>query len=616
MISTTVGQLLANRALPSEYRDYTRVIDKKSIGDVLERIAKEKPAVYKQVVEGLYRDGALAAHADGGSFNLDDLEPPPATRAKLEAFREQVRQIVNDRTLQPEQAEAKLREIVPEAAHQFENELFDEALQRGNRLARQVHSGSRGSKADLRALLIGNFAVSDNKNRVVPIPILRGFAQGLSPEEYWGTSYGARKGLAGTKLSVAKAGFISKQLQQAAHRLVVSEEDCGTDGGIVVQGDDKDNVGALLAKPVGDYAPGTPVDSNVLRAAHGKEIVVRSAATCRARSGICAKCAGIRERGTLPEIGDNVGVVAAQAVGERISQVTLGSKHGGGRVQRGHRESKVQGLELFDQLVQVPDSFKEGAVLAELDGLVSAVEDAPQGGRIVTIMGKPHYVPQDLQLQVRAGDTVEAGDVLSEGIPNPGEIVRHKGVGEGRRQFINIYQKALRDNGLNANRRNVEVLARGLINHVRVTEMDGAPNALPDDVMEYGGIEREYMPRYGFKVVRPTMARNMYLEKPALHYTIGTRVTPRVIETLNKHGVSDVVAHADPPGFQPEMVRSMENLMRAPDWQVRLGGSFLSKGLLEAAHRGRTSSIHGDSYIPAIARGLDFGKELGTRGIY
>ena len=301
MIQTTIGQLLVNDALPPKYRDYSRVFDKKAAAQLLARVAKEDPDKYKDVVEELYRKGALAAHVTGGSFSISDLQPPPITRMKMQAFKERIRALINDRTLSPQQVEEKLKEVVPAAIPQFEDELFEEAKRNKNQLALQVLSGSRGSKADLRAMLIGSFSVADHKNRVVPLPILRGYAQGLTPEEYWAASYGSRKGLAATKLSVATAGFISKQLQQAAHRLVVTEDDCGTDAGIDVDPTDKDSVGALLARDVGQFTAGTPVSAEVMRAATGP-ILVRSPITCRARKGVCAKCAGIRERGTLPEI--------------------------------------------------------------------------------------------------------------------------------------------------------------------------------------------------------------------------------------------------------------------------------------------------------------------------
>ena len=108
----------------------------------------------------------------------------------------------------------------------------------------------------------------------------------------------------------------------------------------------------------------------------------------------------------------------------------------------------------------------------------------------------------------------------------------------------------------------------------------------------------------------------MYLEKPALYHTIGTKVTKDIADELDEFGVKDVVAHDDPPPFEPVAVRAMETSMRSPDWQVRFGGSYLQKGLLEAAQRGRDSDAHGTSFVPPLMKAVDFGKDLRTKGVY
>jgi hypothetical protein len=131
---------------------------------------------------------------------------------------------------------------------------------------------------------------------------------------------------------------------------------------------------------------------------------------------------------------------------------------------------------------------------------------------------------------------------------------------------------------------------------------------VPDDVVEYDDLVRGYTPRFGFKTMAPKSAVGLYLEKPALHYSIGTRVTPRVAKTLNDSAVDKVTVHADEPSFAPEMTRAMETLSHSSDWMVRLGGFHLRKGLEEAVHRGRKSDVHGTSFIPALAQGVEFGR--------
>jgi len=219
-------------------------------------------------------------------------------------------------------------------------------------------------------------------------------------------------------------------------------------------------------------------------------------------------------------------------------------------------------------------------------------------------------------VNVKPGDRVDAGDILSSGIPNPADLVRHRGIGAGRLDFVQIFQNAFKDSGMPANRRNIELLSRGLVNHIRVNDLDGVDNALPDDIVEYSAVERNYKPRYGFRVTKPTASIGKYLERPVHQYSIGTRITKKMANELRDRGVGDITVHDDPPPFSPVMVRAMEQLTVSPDWQTRLGGSYLQRGLLEALHRGRGSTPTSVSYIPGLAVGKGFGEKLTTEGKY
>jgi hypothetical protein len=579
------------------------------------RIAEGGPEEYRDAMHRLHRVGGLVSHTIGGSFRPSDMRPDPISKVKLDIVRARVRALVNDDTLDDDQRAEAIQKVVLDNIDPIEKSLYDEGMKHGNVLAMQIHSGSRGKKADIRAIAAGEFMVADHKNRVIPVPILHGYSEGLSPAEQWAASYGTRKGQAETKLLVADAGYFGKKIMQAAHRQVVTEPDCKTDAGIPVDAQDTDNIGAVLAAPAGDLPAGTVIDSEVMRKLGDAKILVRSPMTCHASSGICARCAGIRERGTFPDIGDNIGITAAQAIAERVSQGSLGSKHGGGRASKDTNAERLGGLPLLTQFIDMPSEFRDAATLSKFDGTVDRVEDAPQGGKIVVIDGQDHYIPSGFGVQVKPGQEVQAGQRLSEGWINPAETVRMTGLGAARLQLINSYQDALKSNGVQASRRNLEVIARGLLNHVRVTELDGT-NGLPGDISEYGEIERTYRPRYGFKHLAARKGVGMYLEKPVLYHTIGTKITKDIADEMDSLGVKDVVVHADPPPFEPVAVRAMETSMRSPDWQVRFGGSYLQKGLLEAAHRGRSSEEHSTSFVPPLIKAVDFGKDLRTKGVY
>jgi hypothetical protein len=311
----------------------------------------------------------------------------------------------------------------------------------------------------------------------------------------------------------------------------------------------------------------------------------------------------------LPPLGDFVGLAAAQAVSEKLSQGQLSAKHTGGVAGA---DKAVSGFAHINQLIQVPKTFKGGATHAQLDGKVSAITDAPQGGQFVTVGSEQHYVPPDLDLKVKIGDSVEAGDVLSDGIPNPAEVVHHKGIGEGRRYFVGAFGDAYRDSGMSSHRRNVELLARGLIDHVRVTDEFG--DHVEDDVVPYSSIEHGWRPREGSRVVGLPAAVGKYLERPVLHHTIGTKVRPSMLPELKEFGVNNLEVHDEPPPFEPMMVRGMYNLQHDPDFMTRHLGSGLEKATLQAAHRGATSDIAGTSYVPALAERTHFGRQGLTRG--
>lgn len=281
----------------------------------------------------------------------------------------------------------------------------------------------------------------------------------------------------------------------------------------------------------------------------------------------------------------------------------------GGVVGAGHAGGS--GFAYINSLVQVPKIFPGGAAHAQVDGRVNSIQEAPQGGHYVTVGSEKHYVGHQFPVTVKIGDHIEAGDTLSEGLPNPGEVVKHKGIGEGRRYLVKAFREALQSSGTGAHRRNLELMARGLINHVRLTDEVG--DWVPDDVVPYHMVERNWQPREGHAVVNPKQAVGQYLERPILHYTVGTRIQPSMLKQLERHGVKQVYAHRDPPPFQPEMIRSAVNVAHDPDWMTRMLGSYQQKHLLTGVHRGDVSDESGTSFVPGLARGEHFGRTGKTK---
>lgn len=613
MLRTTVGQLLINDALPEEMRDYTRTLDKKTVSKLMQEVADKHPDKYREIAKKLFDVGQRASYYTGGfSFGLKDMKTAPSAQRLRAVLERNIQLTMMDPRLSDKEKENRIISEVHKNQKPLEESIFNDSLAENNPLADQVRSGARGNTMNLKSLRGGDGLYQDHRDNIIPIPVLRSYSQGLSPVEYWAGTFGARKGVADVKFATQDAGFFSKQMNQVAHRLLVTALDAEDenelkDRGLPVDVDDADNEGGLLARNFGPYKTNTVITPKIM--AHLKElgykrILVRSPIVGGSpEGGVYARDVGIREKGQIAPLGDNVGIAAAQAISEPLSQSQLSSKHSGGIAGAA---KGVSGFKHVNQLVQVPKHFKGGAAHAQVDGKVESITPAPAGGYFVTIGGQPHYVGAGFDVKVKRGDTVEAGDILSDGIPNPAEIVKHKGVGEGRRYFVKAFRDAYKDANITANRRNIELVTRGLVNHVRVTDEFG--QYVPDDVVQYSTLERDYEPRDDSELLDLKRAGDKYLEKPVLHYTIGTKLRPSVVNELKEFGIKNVLVHNAPPPFKPEMIQGMRNLTHDPDWMTRMLGSNLQKSLLNATHRGAVSDEYGTSYVPGLAKGTEFGR--------
>lgn len=613
-MTTTIGQVIVNDALPPQFRDYERVMDSKGIEDVLEDVAQNAPETYSAVTKRLMDVGNSAAYDTGTTIRMSDLRPSYDKRPLLQALDIAEDKIRGDRSLSDSQKEEMIEKLYDKANSRIMDETYNAELNRRNQLALQVASKARGNKTQLAAFISTPGTYSTPSGKMVPMFIRHSFAEGLSPAEYWAGSFGARTGVVSTKTATAKGGAFGKLLSASAINQVITKEDCETDGGLPVKVDDDDNIGAILARPAGGYDAGTIITKNVLsdlrKDKRHDEIVVRSPVTCGCKDGVCAKCAGVRETGGLPPIGYNLGTNAASAFAERITQGALNVKHSGKKtVGRGN----YQGFAMFTSLAKVPKVFPDRATIATTDGTVSKIVDAPQGGSYVYVTDKrgeekQHYVAPGYDLEVKVGDELEAGDQMSDGVIDPSELVQYKGIGEARRYWANRFTQAIRDSGMSANRRNAEVLARTVMNTVKLNNEDEAGEGLPDDVVTYTTWSDGFKPRKNSSIVAPTVASvGKYLEQPVLHYTIGTRITPSVINTMKKFKVDKMMVNDTAPDVTPFMERIEDSNAEKPDWMARLGTTYLKSRLQEDVARGAESRLHSTEPYPGIAKGLEFG---------
>jgi len=280
------------------------------------------------------------------------------------------------------------------------------------------------------------------------------------------------------------------------------------------------------------------------------------------------------------------------------------SKHAGGiagkKVINPEGEDQPTGFRSLERMFTTPSNFPGGAVLAPVDGVVSKIQPAAQGGTYVTIGNKTLYCSPYRTMKVKEGDKVYAGDVLTNGIPNPMEVVGLKGLGAGRVYFTKQLGKILKENGWGTERRNLESFARAFLNKVEVTNPDGYENYLPGDVINYSSVLADYEPREGSKKMPADKAIGQYMEQPLLYYSVGTKITPEVAAELKKYNFNDVLVHQDAPPFAAKFMRPAEGLQHDKNWLPRLSGERLKEGLFDAARQGITDAYDSDSYVDKI----------------
>ena len=361
---------------------------------------------------------------------------------------------------------------------------FDEL----NPIYMMAQSGARGNMNQLRQIAGMRGLMADTSGKAVEIPIRACFREGLDALEYFVSAHGARKGLADTALRTADSGYLTRRLVDVSQDIIVREDDCGTHEGIVVE-DIKDGnqvIEPLQERLEGRYPlediidPNTNeviVDTNtmindklaekIVKAGITK-VKVRSSLCCRTKHGVCSKCYGMSlARRDKVNIGESVGIVAAQSIGEPGTQLTMRTFHQGG-VAGG---DITQGLPRVEELFEARKP-KGLATITEIAGKVSISDE--KRNKVVTVTSKDnsktYTIPFGSKLKVKDGDEIEAGDPLTEGSINPNEILLIKGPEGVYNYLIEEVQKVYRNQGVDINDKHIEIIGRQMLKKVRVED--------------------------------------------------------------------------------------------------------------------------------------------------
>ena len=606
-------QLLVNSVLPDDLKNYEADLTDKGLNKILYAVAEKHPDKFAQVLKDISDLGRKVSYQQGETLTLYDLAPVIDREAIYNSMETEIAALPRDKDF------IKNRRDIFQKYNEFiEKETSRNALANKNNIAISVLSGARGKSAQLKAMVSTPGTFSDYKGTPIDVFSKESFADGIRPVTFLASTYGARSSVISTKSSTAKGGDLAKQMAQSVVDMVVRQHDCGSHNGISLPIDDASLKGRVLSKDTHGYKAGSFITREMLHDLRNKgveKIVARSPLTCGVHNGLCAKCVGKFYKGNkLPNIGDSIGAMASTAASEPVTQMALSAKHTAGMTTS---KRTYSGLGTITQFTQSPEKFKDRASVAELDGKVEDIEDAAQGGQYVTVSGVKHYVPAGHPVEVKIGDTVEAGDFLSEGLGDAEDVVKHKGLGAGRLYYANRLYKILEDSGAKNDRRSIEVLARGALRHVRITDDNGYGNYLPDDVVDYNTLQSQYRIPETTRFMKASDAIGKYLQQPALHYTIGTKITPNIAKDLKDNEYDDVYVDDNEPSFKPEMIRLRSASHSNPDWMASLGTSYLTKQLNESSTKGDDTNVFQNAdYRPRLAFGKDFGKNIEQTGVF
>lgn len=598
-MTLSLGEHLVRDILPSGYVP-NGPLTKSKIQDILVELAKKSPGLYPDVVTKLKRLGDEVATLDGISVGLDDVAPDYKKRNDLLApFAQRIRD---------SRSNGDKEKVLLEA----QNSMLNYTKAHPGTMGEMVRSGGRGNAPQLMKIIGAPVLARDEHDKIVPWLIGRSYSEGLKPSDAWVAGNEARINAIKSNISVVEPGDLAKILINNMNDQLITMPDCGTTNGIAMDAKDPHIIDRYLARastspPV---AAGTLLTPQLASRMTGN-LIVRSPMTCQAPHGICQKCQGLDPSGTVHVIGTNVGVRAAQAMSEPLTQFSLNAKHGGRIDTGGPTVKQLEGIKGVRQALEIPKSFLHKATLAEHTGEVTKIENAPQGGRYVWIGDTRHYAGPDLEVLAKIGHKVEAGDTLTDGVPKPDEVVHHKGLGEGRRYLADVLHSVYRRAGADIDKRHVETLAKSVLNHVYVTDVpEGQDHGfVRGDIINYN----RYRDALGKdqRTLKLHDAMGETLATDALHFTAGTRVTQSVHDALAKQGIHDIRVATAPPIVEPLMRPATRTPLLSPDWMSRLAHRYLKESLMTGAQRGDVADVHGNSPIGAYAAGSEFGQGQG-----
>jgi DNA-directed RNA polymerase subunit beta' len=517
VLSTTLGRALFNEALPADYAFVDYEVGKKQLGVIVNDLAERYPKVaVANALDALKDTGFRWATRSGVTISIEDVVTPASKGQILEQYEEQAAKVQKQferGLITDDERRQELIEIWTQATNEVAK-VTEATFEKTNPIYMMVHSGARGNMMQVRQIAGMRGLVANPKGETIPRPIKANFREGLSVLEYFIATHGARKGLADTALRTADSGYLTRRLVDVSQDVIIREDDCGTERGLIKRiGQRLDDGRVVNADNVetAAYARAAateivhPESGRVLVEAGGdlgdvkiaelveagiEEVRVRSVLTCDARTGSCAKCYGRSlATGKLVDIGEAVGIIAAQSIGEPGTQLTMRTFHTGGVAG----EDITQGLPRVVELFEARQP-KGKAPISEAAGRIR-VDDTEKTRKIVVIPDdgsdeEAFPVSKRARLLVGDGDHVEVGEKLTAGTPDPQDLLRVLGIRKAQEHLVEEVQQVYRIQGVAIHDKHIEIIVRQMLRRVTVIEQGGS-DLLPGELVERVRFEEE-----------------------------------------------------------------------------------------------------------------------------
>ena len=587
LIESTVGRFIFNENMPQDLGFVDRnedpfgleidfLVDKKALGKIIDRcFRRHGNTKTAEVLDHIKALGFKYSTVGGITVAVADMKIPKEKAEYIAAAEKQVdkfekaygRGLISD-----EERYEKVIETWTETTNKVTDALMD-GLERMNNIYIMAHSGARGSKNQIRQLAGMRGLMANASGKTVEIPVKSNFREGLSVMEYFISSHGARKGLSDTALRTADSGYLTRRLVDVSQDVIVRDYDCGTtetstivaikEGNEVIEEIYDRIVGRYTIDPIVNPTTGEVIveaDSMIMEeqaekivAAGIEEVEIRTVLNCKTRHGVCSKCYG-RNLATGKEvnIGEAIGIIAAQSIGEPGTQLTMRTFHTGG-VAGG---DITQGLPRVEELFEARKP-KGLAIISEITGRVEIDETGKRKEVIVVPKEgerEVYQIPYGSRVRVKQGQLVEAGDPLTQGSINPHDIVRVKGIGGVQEYIVKEVQRVYRLQGVDINDKHIEVIVRQMLSKVKV-EDPGDTDLLPggyEDVLTFQECNEEAESQG----LRPAVAKRVLLG-----ITKASLATDSFLSAASFQETTRVLTEAAIKGKEDHLIGLKENVI-------------------------------------------------------